>query len=91
MRWVVNSLTTLRCLGKFCPRGREQRYSTALLLLQAADLCPRLVVVDHVAAVADEAAGRLGSALPRRRQPVDWEHVRLGLAAIALRLRLGFG
>ena len=76
------------------PRGRKQRYSTALLLLQAADLCPRLVVVDHVAAVADEAAGRLGAALAGRRglaalPRADGEHVRLGLAAAAPRLRLG--
>ena len=73
--------------------NREQRYSTALLLLQAADLCLRLVVVDHVAAVADEAACGLGAALTRRRRPVpaDRELVRLGLAAITPHLRLSFG
>ena len=62
-------------------------------LLGAAGLGLELVAVDHVAADADEAAGRLDAALARRGPPAlsaasaaARELVRLGLAAAVPRL-----
>ena len=77
-------------------RVSGHRLASPPLLLGAARLGPQLVAVDHVAASADEAAGRLDAALARRRwrgrlalPAAARELVRLGLAAAVPRLGLG--
>ena len=73
-------------------RVSRHRLPSPPLLLGAARLGPQLVAVDHVAAGADEAAGRLDAALAWRRRgrlalpAAARELVRLGLAAAVPRL-----